>query len=84
MNKHEKLRLTLLSGASDANIDFDDLCRMLQYFGFEMRVRGSHHVFARAGVFEQVVLPRHGKAVKRTYVRDVRRLLQRYRIGEQP
>ena len=29
-------------GSSDANIDFDELCRLLVQMGFDMRVRGSH------------------------------------------
>jgi hypothetical protein len=34
----------VLSRTSDANIRFDDLCHLLSSLGFEMRVRGNHHV----------------------------------------
>jgi hypothetical protein len=37
----EKTLEQLLRGASDANIRFDELCRLLQAKGFRMRVSGS-------------------------------------------
>ena len=77
-NRHETLRLAVLSGTSDATIDFEALCGLLQYLGFEVRIRRSHHVFVHPRVPEHVVLPRHGKTVKRSYVCDVRRLLLRH------
>lgn len=47
MGKYEKLILKILSGQSDTNIPFDDLCNFLQGTGFVMRIRGSHHVFRK-------------------------------------
>jgi predicted RNase H-like HicB family nuclease len=44
MGAGKTLRL-LLSGASDAALRFDDLCQLLESLGFEVRVRGSHHLF---------------------------------------
>ncbi|TAK62363.1 MAG: type II toxin-antitoxin system HicA family toxin [Bacteroidetes bacterium] len=52
MDKHEKLLWTILSGYSDANIAFEELCQLLLHLGFEERVRGSHHIFSREGVEE--------------------------------
>ncbi len=40
----------VLSGTSDAAIRFDDLRQLLLNLGFEMRVRGSHHIFRKAGI----------------------------------
>ena len=45
-NRHETLRLAVLSGTSDATIDFEALCGLLHYLSFEVRIRGSHHVEA--------------------------------------
>ncbi len=56
----EKILRRVLSGTSDANIRFDDLCHLLGSFGFEMRVRGSHHIFRKAGVEEKINLQREG------------------------
>jgi hypothetical protein len=47
MGKHEKLLLKILSGASDANIHFEDLCNLLKNLGFEERISGSHHIFRK-------------------------------------
>jgi len=41
MNKHEKLLIQILGGTSDANIQFDRLCKLLRYLGFEERIKGS-------------------------------------------
>jgi hypothetical protein len=50
--RDEKLLLRILSGLADANIDFDELRKLLTGFGFEERTRGSYHMFRRDGVVE--------------------------------
>jgi hypothetical protein len=55
MGKYDKLLLQILKGTSDANIRFDDLCKLLQYLGFEERIRGSHHIFRKQGVEEKSI-----------------------------
>ena len=77
----EKILRRVLSGASDTNIRFDDLCHLLGSFGFEMRVRGSHHVFRKAGVEEKINLQREGSDAKPYQVRQVRAVLVKYRLG---
>ena len=71
----------ILLGASDANIRFGDLCDLLLEMGFEMRVKGSHHIFRRDGVFERVNLQRDGKHAKVYQVRQVRAMILLYRLG---
>jgi predicted RNA binding protein YcfA (HicA-like mRNA interferase family) len=80
MGKSDLLE-TILLGASDANIRFDDLCDLLLEMGFEMRVKGSHHIFRREGVFERVNLQRDGKHAKVYQVRQVRAMILLYRLG---
>jgi hypothetical protein len=58
MTKYGKLLAGVLSGRSDANLDFDDLRRLLEHLCFAERVRGSHHVFVRAGIHEMINLQR--------------------------
>ena len=81
MGKYEELRLRILQGESDANIDFDDLCRMLRSLGFDERVRGSHHVFRKDGVRELINLQREGSKAKVYQVRQVRGVILRYGLG---
>ena len=45
MNRHERLLQTILRGRSGANIRFSDLRALMDYLGFEERIRGSHHLF---------------------------------------
>lgn len=81
MPKHRELLDKILLGACDANIDFSDLSALMLRLGFEERIRGSHHVFRRAGVEERINLQRDGKHAKVYQVRQVRALLLRYRLG---
>lgn len=78
MGKHGELRLRILEGKSDANVDFEDLRRLLQWLGFEERTRGSHHIFRRAGVRELINLQREGSKAKVYQIRQVRQVLLRY------
>jgi hypothetical protein len=72
----------LLSGTSDAAIRFDDLCSLLESFGFEKRVRGSHHVFRKAGVEERLNLQRDDSNAKPYQVKQVRAVILKYKLGE--
>jgi predicted RNA binding protein YcfA (HicA-like mRNA interferase family) len=78
MGKHEDVRLSILQGKSDANVDFDDLRRMLEWLGFQERTRGSHHIFRRQDVRELINLQREGNKAKVYQVRQVRQVLLRY------
>ncbi len=68
----------------NANIAFDDLCEILTRLGFEIRVRGSHHIFRKAGIEEKINLQKDGAKAKPYQVRQVRNILVKYKlIGEQ-
>ena len=81
MGKHEKLLLKILSGSSDANILFEDLCNLLNDVGFEIRVRGSHHIFRKEGVVEKINLQREGNKAKPYQVKQVRNVILKYKLG---
>ncbi len=81
MGKYEKLILKILSGQSDTNILFDDLCHILQGSGFVLRIRGSHHVFRKEGIEEKINLQREGNKAKPYQVRQVRYLIVKYQLG---
>jgi predicted RNA binding protein YcfA (HicA-like mRNA interferase family) len=63
------------SGSSDANIDFDDLCKLLEILGFAIRTCGSHHNFFKRGIEERINLQRDGNKAKQYQVRQVRNIL---------
>ena len=64
MSKPAKLLEKILLGNADANIPFDGLCLLLQRLGFQMRVRGSHHIFSCDGVEEILNLQARGASAK--------------------
>ena len=81
MGKFEKSILKILSGQSDANIPFDDLCILLQGLGFVMRIRGSHHVFRKDRIEEKINLQQEGSKAKPYQVRQVRNVILKYQLG---
>ena len=80
MGKYEKLIEEILSGSSDANIRFEDLCNLLQKLGFNMRVKGSHHLFRKEGVAEKINLQREGSKAKPYQVKQVRNIIIKYQL----
>lgn len=84
MGKYEKVMDKILRGTSDANISFDDLRGLLVHFGFEERIRGSHHLYRREGIEEKINLQREGNKAKPYQVRQVRVIiLQHHLAGEE-
>ncbi|HBF33998.1 TPA: toxin HicA [Candidatus Sumerlaeota bacterium] len=81
MNQHEKLLLKILRGQSDANIPFSAVCALLLYLGFEERIKGSHHVFRKAGVEEKVNVQKDGNLTKGYQIRQIRQVILRNRLG---
>ncbi len=56
MSKYEKLILRILSGFSDKNIQFQDLCWLLKNLGFDERIKGSHYIFTKVDINEIINL----------------------------
>jgi predicted RNA binding protein YcfA (HicA-like mRNA interferase family) len=81
MSQIEKLILQILSGISDANIAFKDLCRLLIHFGFEERTKGSHHIFRKSGIEEKINLQKDGNQAKTYQVKQVRAVILKYKLG---
>jgi hypothetical protein len=62
--KYDDLLARILRGTSDANIAFNDLRHLLRRLGCEERIRGSHHIFRKAGVEEKINLQLEGSKAK--------------------
>lgn len=82
MAQWEKVRDKVLSGRSDANIPFNQLCTMLKRLGFSERITGSHHTFTRDDIPDIIVVqPTKGEATAKRYqVKQVRELLLKYKL----
>ena len=81
MGKLEKTLQKILSGASDKNINFDEIKMVLYHFGFEERIKGSHHIFYRKNIENIINLQtaKDGKA-KPYQVKQVRDIILKYRL----
>ena len=83
--KNKKLLLKILKGTSDTNINFDDLCGLMKSFGFELRIKGSHHIFRKEGIKEGIMektnLQRSGDKAKPYQVKQVRNIIIKYKLG---
>ncbi len=81
MSKHIKLINKILSGTSDASIGFQDICNLLIALGFEVRVRGSHHLFRHEKYREKINIQRDGSHAKPYQVKQVRNIILRNKLG---
>lgn len=81
MTKHGKILQKILRGKSDANIAFADLCGLLNYLGFDERIRGDHHIFTKEGILEILNIQPIGSKAKPYQVKQVRNLVLKYDLG---
>ena len=78
----ESVLLRVLRGSSDANIRFNDLRALLLGLGFAERIKGSHHIYTRVDVAEILNLQPRDSMAKPYQVKQVRKLLVRYKLAE--
>ncbi len=81
MSKNTKLINKILSGTSDANISFKDISNLLIALGFEVRIRGSHHLFRHEKYRETINIQRDGSHAKPYQVKQVRNIILRNKLG---
>ena len=81
MSQLQKLLLSLLSGRGDQNIRFVDLLKLLEYFEFNVRIKGSHHICTRSDVVEIINLQPVGGTAKPYQVKQVRELVVKYKLA---
>ena len=82
MTSTEKIIDRVLRGTSDANINFADLCSLLNKLGFEERIKGSHHIFWKKNIAEIINVQPRGSKAKPYQVKQVRNLILKYKLGE--
>ena len=74
--------LKILSGNSDANISFLELCALLEKLGFKRNTRGSHNVFRKENVIEKINLQQDGRHAKVYQVKQVRNMIINNKLGD--
>jgi len=80
--KWKKVLIQVLRGTSDATIPFEDLRGLLCRYGFQERIRGSHHIFFAEGIEEILNIQPKGNLAKAYQVKQVRNLIVKYQLGE--
>lgn len=81
MTKPARVLTRVLSRTADASIRFDELRSLLLHLGFDERVRGSHHIFTKKDIEEILNLQPRGSQAKPYQVKQVRRIVVRYKLG---
>ncbi|HYV92409.1 MAG TPA: type II toxin-antitoxin system HicA family toxin [Chitinophagales bacterium] len=71
----------IMQGNADRNIDFDDLCKLLDELSFEFRIKGSHHIYYKNGVDEIINIQPDGSKAKAYQVKQVRNLILKYKLS---
>ena len=82
MGKYEKLLQRILTGTSDNNIKFIELCQLLKKLGFSERVRGDHYIFTKENVEEIINIQPKGSKAKGYQVKQIRNLIVKYGLGD--
>jgi predicted RNA binding protein YcfA (HicA-like mRNA interferase family) len=82
LSKIDKIILKIIKGSSDTNIKFDDLCKVLNHFGFQNRLKGSHHIYYRQDVNEIINIQPKGGLSKSYQVKQIRDIIIKYNIIE--
>lgn len=80
MGTYEKLLTKILRGTSDADIPFSGIRRLMRKLGFDVRIRGDHHIFTRDNVEEILNLQPRGSKAKPYQVKQVRNVVLHYKL----
>jgi hypothetical protein len=82
MSQYKKLLIRIIQARSDRNISFSELIGLLEWLGFNLRIRGDHHILSREGIEEIINLQPKGGKVKPYQVKQVRNLIIKYGLAE--
>ncbi len=82
MARYEKLIDSILTGKSDKNIRFSELCNLLVKLGFKERIKGSHHIYFQDKVEEIINIQEIGGMAKPYQIRQVREIIIKYKLNK--
>jgi predicted RNA binding protein YcfA (HicA-like mRNA interferase family) len=82
MAQKRKLLNRILSGKSDSNVNFNELCNFIESLGFGKRIKGSHYIFRKDVIDTKIVLQKDGSEAKPYQLKQVRKLLLENNLGD--
>ena len=68
----------VISRNRDNNIRFSDMQRLLDYFGFDLRVKGDHFIYTRSDVREIINVQPNGNKAKAYQIKQLREIIKEY------
>lgn len=80
MGKIDKIYDDVMSGNSDSNINFTDLCNLLTNLGFAERIESSHHIYVLPAIQQIINLQKDGAKAKNYQVKQVRKFFKTHNI----
>ena len=80
MSKFDKILLRILTGRSDNNILFSELCYVLDKYGFQKRIKGDHHIYYHVKIIEIVNIQPIGSKAKPYQVKQIRNIILKYKL----
>lgn len=84
MSKIHKLLEKILRGNSDKNIKFQEIVKLLLYFNFTERIKGSHHIYTREDVEEILnIQSTKEKKAKAYQVKQFREIVLKYKLMDE-
>ena len=82
MSKYKKLINQILTGSSDANLEFQSLCTLLEKMGFKRRIKGDHYIFYKDDIEEIINIQPKGNKAKPYQVKQIRNIILKYNMGD--
>ena len=80
----KKILIKIITGLSDKNISFSELRNLILSLGFDERIRGDHHIFARVGIVEIINLqPLKDGRAKAYQVKQVRSIILTHKLHKE-
>mgnify|MGYP003370835681 CR=1 FL=1 len=80
MPSNEKIFFEIVSGSKDRNIKFSYLQKILDFFGFQCRIKGDHFIYYKQGIEEIINIQPAGNKAKPYQVKQVRNLILKYKM----
>lgn len=81
MGQIEKLFFKILCGTQDSNVKFSELQHILDYMGFDVRIKGDHHIYTKNNVTEIINIQPIGNKAKPYQVKQIRNIILKYGLG---
>ncbi len=81
MGQIDKLLFAVLCGTQDKNIKFNEIQRLLDFLGFENRIKGDHFIYTKTGIDEIINIQPCGNKAKPYQVKQIRNIILKYGLG---